>query len=78
MHIHDIFTPQNYPKEFLVDRFLFWNEQYLLESFLSNNNSYKIVGALNYLHHEYFDELSKVAPFLKKEREPGSFWIQKV
>jgi len=78
VHIHDIFTPQNYPKEFLVDRFLFWNEQYFLESFLSNNNSYKIVGALNYLHHEYFDELSKVAPFLKKEREPGSFWIQKV
>jgi hypothetical protein len=78
VHIHDIFSPKNYPKEWLEDEVLFWNEQYLLEAFLSHNSSWKIIGALNYLHHNYYDKLKSVAPFLTPEREPGSFYIQKI
>ena len=56
----------------------FWNEQYLLEAFLSHNNSWMIVGSLNYLHHSYFKEIKRVCPFLTPDKEPGSFYIQKV
>lgn len=78
VHIHDIFSPKNYLKEWLKDDIRFWNEQYLLEAFLTENSRWKIIGALNYLHHNHYDALKSVAPFLFPEREPGSFYIQKI
>lgn len=78
IHIHDIFSPRNYLSQWLDLDVKFWNEQYLLEAFLSNNNDWKILGALNYLHHDYYEKLKKTCPFLTPEREPGSFYIQKI
>lgn len=78
VHVHDIFSPKNYPKQWLEDEVKFWNEQYLLEAFLSCNTSWRILGALNYLHHNHHEKLKQVAPFLTPEREPGSFYIQKI
>ncbi len=78
IHFHDIFTPNDYLPEWRSDGMLFWNEQYLLEAFLMNNLDYKIIGAINHLKHEYYDDLKKISPFLTPEREPGSFWIQKL
>lgn len=78
VHVHDIFSPKNYPRNWLADKILFWNEQYLLEAFLSHNSSWKIIGALNYLHHNHYEKLKLIAPFLTPEREPGSFYIQKL
>ena len=78
VHIHDIFSPENYLKEWLEDEVRFWNEQYLLEAFLSHNKDWKIIGALNYLHHNFYEKLKSVAPFLTHAREPGSFYIKKI
>ena len=78
VHVHDIFSPRDYLKQWLVDEVKLWNEQYLLEAFLSGNREWKIIGALNYLHHTYYDELKRTCPFLNREREPGSFYIQKI
>jgi hypothetical protein len=78
VHVHDIFSPKNYLKQWLQDEIRFWNEQYLLEAFLSHNSSWKIVAALNYLHHNHYEKFKLVAPYLRPEREPGSFYIQKI
>ncbi|NNE09632.1 MAG: class I SAM-dependent methyltransferase [Gemmatimonadetes bacterium] len=78
VHVHDIFSPRNYPGEWLREDVRFWNEQYLLEAFLSHNESWEILGALNLLAHDHFDRLQSVAPFLTREREPGSFYMRKV
>jgi hypothetical protein len=75
VHIHDIFSPRDYLKEWIIDDVLFWNEQYLLEAFLSFNNDWEIIGALNYLKNNYYGILSDKCPKLSKEREPGSFYI---
>jgi uncharacterized UPF0146 family protein len=75
VHIHDIFSPREYPRQWLVDRVLFWNEQYLLEAFLMSNNNWKIIGALNFLKHNYFEQLKEKCPKLTTEREPASFYI---
>lgn len=78
VHIHDIFTPKDYLNQWIKNDVLFWNEQYLLEAFLSGNSDFRIIGALNFLTHHYPEELSKCCPILKKDidkREPGSFWI---
>ncbi|PCI98559.1 MAG: hypothetical protein COB15_05865 [Flavobacteriales bacterium] len=79
VHIHDIFTPKDYLDEWVFEDHKHWNEQYVLEAFLSNNNDFEIIGAVNHLMHNYKEELCKTAPILKnqKDREPGSFWIRK-
>lgn len=77
VHLHDIFSPKNYPCQWLQEQVRFWNEQYLLEAFLSHNQHWEIIGSLNYLHHNHYAALKAVAPFLTPEREPGSFYIQK-
>ncbi|MCX5694939.1 MAG: hypothetical protein NT014_07495 [Candidatus Omnitrophica bacterium] len=78
VHIHDIFSPRDYKAEWVIDDVRFWNEQYLLEAFLTSNKDYKIIGALNYLHHNHYDRLRAKCHFLSQEREPGSFYIQKI
>jgi len=55
VHVHDIFSPNNYVNMSFNDDTIFWNEQYLLEAFLSNNNDWKVIGALNLLQHKYHD-----------------------
>jgi len=78
VHVHDIFSPRNYLESWLLEGVKFWNEQYLLEAFLTHNNNWKIIGALNWLHHNHFDALKRVAPNLLPESEPGSFYLQRV
>jgi len=81
VHVHDIFTPRDYLEQWVLEDVRFWNEQYLLEAFLSMNGQFEVIGALNFLMHQYPDELLSVCPVLKEQmpnREPGSFWIRKV
>lgn len=77
VHIHDIFSPRNYLKEWVLDNYWFWNEQYLLEAFLNSNKNWRIIGAVNYLKHNFYDNLHDKCPRLNKKREPGSFYIVK-
>lgn len=77
VHVHDVFSPRNYPAKWVVDEVRFWNEQYLLEAFLSENACWSILGALNYLHHHHPAALKRVTPFIQPHNEPGSFYIQK-
>jgi hypothetical protein len=78
VHIHDIFSPRDYLREWLAERMLLWNEQYLLEAFLTENRSWRILSALNYLRHGHFGELQRACPYLSPDREPGSFYIQRL
>ncbi len=78
VHIHDIFTPRDYPEQWVVKELRFWNEQYLLEAFLTDNSEWKILAAVNYLKHKAFEQLKGACPLLTHGREPGSFYIQKV
>ena len=78
VHIHDIFSPRDYKEEWVIDEVRLWNEQYLLEAFLTSNKEWKIIGALNYLHHHHYERLREKCPFLTRTKEPGSFYIQKV
>lgn len=78
VHVHDIFSPKNYLTRWVRDEVRFWNEQYLLEAFLTHNSAWQIIGALNYLKAHHYEKLQQVARFLTPEREPGSFYIKKV
>ena len=78
VHLHDIFSPKDYPSDWIINDIKLWNEQYLLEAFLSHNASWKIIGALNYLQHSHHELLKAKCKSLIPMSEPGSFYIQKV
>ena len=78
VHVHDIFSPHDYLETWIKDNVRFWNEQYILESSLSNNSSYQIVAALNFLKNYHYDSIKAVCPFLTPDREPGSFYFKTV
>jgi hypothetical protein len=80
VHVHDIFTPRDYPAEWLLrDRWM-WNEQYLLEAFLSFNSCFEVISAVNWLAYAHREKLQDACPILMLEpwREPGSFWFRRV
>lgn len=76
VHVHDIFTPRDYLKSWVVDDVRFWNEQYLLEALLSNSRRYEVVAALNYLKYDHYKALAQVCPYLKPDSEPASFYFR--
>lgn len=80
VHFHDIFTPNDYPIKWLTDEFRLWNEQYLLEAFLSNNAEFEIVCSLNLLTRAHPDVVNRAFPIHAKvpNPNPGSFWIRKI
>jgi hypothetical protein len=75
IHIHDIFTPKDYPEKWLITENKFWNEQYLVEALMMNKNKYEIYLMLNYLKNNAYKELKKKCPYLKKNSEPGSLYL---
>lgn len=77
VHVHDIFTPYEYPKEWLVDGVCFWNEQYLLEAFLSFNSRYSVELALHGLFRERQGALFEACPGLAADSRnpPKSCWL---
>jgi hypothetical protein len=81
VHIHDIFTPKDYLDEWVIDQVRFWNEQYLVEAFLSFNGRFKVIAALNYLKHHFMGKLAEKCPVLAENMagfEPGSLWLMRV
>jgi hypothetical protein len=80
VHIHDIFTPYDYLDHWMIDEVKLWNEQYLLEAFLSCNPKFEIILALNFLSHHHPAQMEAKFPMLRgqvEQAEPRSFWIRK-
>ena len=80
IHIHDIFTPADIHEGFLLKEMFLWNEQYILEAFLTCNPYFKVVSALSYLKRHYPDLMREKCPILRRQfdiGEPRSFWIKR-
>jgi len=76
IHIHDIYLPFEYPKEMIVDRLLFWTEQYLLQAYLAENNHTEVIFGTHFMSQAYPELVKKTFP--KAHWWGGvSFWIRK-
>ncbi len=62
IHFHDIFTPLDYPKKFVMTNLCFWGEQYLLEAFLSYNSAFKVVWSGSAMQQFHLDVLRRAFP----------------
>jgi predicted O-methyltransferase YrrM len=77
VHVHDIFTPVEYPKHWVLDWHRFWNEQYLLQTFLSFNTTFEVLWAGQWMHINHPDLLKKAFPSYSARVSPGSFWFRR-
>jgi hypothetical protein len=75
IHVHDIFFPHDYPAEWLLDRRLALNEQYLLEAFLAFNKSF-IPQLANYWI--CLDHADAAACLWSNDKRASSFWMKRV
>jgi hypothetical protein len=48
VHFHDVFLPDEYPREWAIDENRGWNEQYAVQALLANGAAFDIVFATHY------------------------------
>lgn len=76
VHFHDIFLPFEFPRHWIVEKHLFWTEQYLLQAFLTGNNDFEILLANALLGARHQDEMRRVFP-RSNWWGGASFWIRR-
>ena len=65
VHFHDIFTPRDYPHSWVFGARVLWTEQYLLESFLWDNQRWEIALSANMLAEDHHEALAEALPILR-------------
>ena len=76
VHVHDIFLPFEYRRDWVLDEFRFWTEQYLLQAFLTFNSEFEVLMANNYLNQYHEEALKAAFPDLSSWGG-GSFWMRR-
>jgi len=77
IHFHDVFYPFEYPKAWIFELGIYWNENYLLRAFLQYNDAFSIVFFNTYLEHFYREQFAESMPLCLKN-PGGSLWIRKL
>jgi hypothetical protein len=79
IHVHDIFFPHDYPAEWLIERRTAFNEQYLLEAFLSFNEKFQVALANYWFRLDYSNEAGRLwAKALSTDYGASSLWMKRV
>jgi len=79
VHVHDIFLPAEYLKEWVMRQREFYSEQYLLQAFLAFNKAFRVLWAASYMHLQHPDKLEAAfSSYQRTLRWPGSFWFRRV
>jgi hypothetical protein len=74
VHIHDMFFDFEYPAEWLQSG-IYWNEQYLVRSFLQYNSEWIIEFFSDYLHKKHRDIMQQLLPEYPGNGG-GQLWIR--
>jgi predicted O-methyltransferase YrrM len=76
VQVHDVFLPFEYRRDWVLDEFRFWTEQYLLQAFLTFSSQFEVLLGNYYLNHYHEQDLKAVFPDLPRWIG-GSFWIRR-
>ena len=80
VHIHDIYTPFDYPDELLRRHRFLWNEQYLVEAFLCFNRSFEVLFPMHALWRDHATEVDLLCPSQRAHGRttPSSLWLRRI
>lgn len=78
VHVHDIFLPHEYPKQWVKDWHRYWNEQYLLQAFLAFNSEFEVLWSGSWMHLKSPDLLESVfKSYSRHTKWPASLWMRR-
>ena len=75
IHVHDVFLPVDYPKDWVINENRSWNEQYLLQALLAENPNFEVIFGSSYAYHRFPDLVSAATG--QPAYGGGSFWFQR-
>ena len=79
IHFHDIFLPFEYPRDWIINKKIFWNEQYLLLAFLMFNQEFEVLLSNRLVLGRHGKEMREALAFLTDEnwRGASSLWLRR-
>ena len=78
VHVHDIFLPHDYPRDWVVGENRSWNEQYLLQAMLAHSSAFDVVFGCSYAFHRFPDLVAKALAHPRGHAfGGGSIWIRR-
>jgi hypothetical protein len=79
VHIHDIFLPNEYPKEWVIGENRSWNEQYLLRALLMHSTGFRVLFGCSYASYRFPELVRRAVPHPKGYAfGGGSMWIERL
>jgi len=83
VHVHDIFFPKNYPRDWVLKNRRFWTEQYLLQGFLAFNSGFEVLWCGSSMYRTHRDRLLAVFPppaglAIEENYFSSSFWMRRI
>ena len=76
VHLHDIFLPFEYPREWLIDNRWAWNEQYIVQALLEGSNQFEVVWPGHYVQRTMPGSDDRF--FAPGRGVASSLWLRKV
>ena len=77
VHVHDIFLPAEYRREWVLNDYRFYIEQYIHQAFLAFNSAFEILW-MSYMHLRHPEKLEKAfSSYNRTSVCPGSFWMRR-
>jgi hypothetical protein len=83
VHVHDILLPAEYKRRTVLEKYRFWTEQYLLQAFLTFNDSFEILWTSHFMHLRHPNVLAAAFESYRRnegrnESPPVSFWMRRI
>ena len=75
IHIHDVFLPYDYPREWVIEKCWSFNEQYLVQSMLMGGDGFEVLWAGHFLQRTRTD-FCRYFPYADG-RVAKSLWLRK-
>jgi hypothetical protein len=78
IHVHDVFLPYEYPREWVVDQRRLWAEQYLLHAFLAFNDEFRVRFPAMAVSRAAPETVGRLVPGFSLAYTPGGFWMERL
>ena len=79
IRIHDIFLPNEYKEEWVLEEGRSWNEQYLVQALLIHSSGFEVLFGCSYAYQQFPDAVREALMLPEGEGfGGGSLWIRRI
>jgi hypothetical protein len=79
IHIHDVFLPHDYPREWVLEQKRSWNEQYLVRALLMYSSALRVEFGCAYAFHAHRERVAAaLGRPLDRAFGGASLWLKKI